>query len=149
MFQRQRAYQAPPTVPTGRYIYREIERDSNREREREPERARERERERESARARDERERQSAKERERQSAIEIEKERVRDRETFSDRDRKIEHQAPPTVPTITDSCCMRRARIGGSYTLVSLSLRLKDLLGPVTRVKKKKKGCTFPARAVP
>ena len=27
----------------------------------------------------------------------------------------------------------------GSWTLVSLSLRLKDLLGPVTRVKKKKK----------
>jgi len=28
--------------------------------------------------------------------------------------------------------------VGGSWTLVSLSLRLKDLLGPVTRVKKKK-----------
>jgi len=28
----------------------------------------------------------------------------------------------------------------GSYTLVSLSLRLKVFVGPVTRVKKKKKG---------
>ena len=28
-----------------------------------------------------------------------------------------------------------------NQTLVSLSLRLKDLLGPVTRVKKKKVGC--------
>ena len=34
----------------------------------------------------------------------------------------------------------RRARIRGSWTLVSLSLRLKDLLGSVTRVKKKKQG---------
>ena len=33
----------------------------------------------------------------------------------------------------------RRALIQGSLTLVSLSLRLKDLLGRVTRVKKKKK----------
>ena len=33
----------------------------------------------------------------------------------------------------------RRARIYGSHTLVSLNLRLKDLLGPVTRVKKKKR----------
>ena len=32
----------------------------------------------------------------------------------------------------------RQARIRGSQILVSLSLRLKDLLGPVTRVKKKK-----------
>ena len=30
--------------------------------------------------------------------------------------------------------------MSGSYTLVSLSLRLKDLLGPVTRVKKKRMG---------
>ena len=28
---------------------------------------------------------------------------------------------------------------GSAYTLVSLSLRLMDLLGPVTRVQKKKK----------
>ena len=33
----------------------------------------------------------------------------------------------------------RRARIRDPKTLVSLSLRLKDLLGPVTRVKKEKK----------
>ena len=32
----------------------------------------------------------------------------------------------------------RRARVQGSQTAASLSLRLKDLLGPVTRVKKKK-----------
>ena len=33
----------------------------------------------------------------------------------------------------------RRARIEGSQTLVSINLRLTDLLGPVTRVKKKNK----------
>ena len=42
----------------------------------------------------------------------------------------------------------RRARIRGSYTLVSLSLRLKDLLGPVTRVKKKE-GLRRPGRWPP
>ena len=33
----------------------------------------------------------------------------------------------------------RRARGQGPHTLVSLSFRLEDLLGPATRVKKKKK----------
>ena len=33
----------------------------------------------------------------------------------------------------------RQAHMSGSQTLVSLNLRPKDLLGPVTRVKKKKK----------
>ena len=32
-----------------------------------------------------------------------------------------------------------RASISGAYTFVSLNLRLKDLIGPVTRVKKQKK----------
>jgi len=35
--------------------------------------------------------------------------------------------------------CKDRRALRGSQTLVSLSLRLKDLLGPVTRVKEKKK----------
>jgi len=38
----------------------------------------------------------------------------------------------------------RRARIRGSYTLVSLSLRLKDLLGTVTRVKNRLTTCCCP-----
>ena len=42
----------------------------------------------------------------------------------------------------------RRARIYGAETLVSLNLRFKDLQGPVTRVKKKRRSISHPPSTV-
>ena len=57
---------------------------------------------------------------------------------------RLTYDLPTTRLQGGDSQCHcetvpRRARIQGSWTLVSLNLRLKNLLEPVTKVKKKKK----------
>jgi len=71
--------------------------------------------------------------------------RETERQSAQERERKIHRDEEKDRAS---GWAVDPARIEQMSTFVSLNLRLKDLLGPVTRVKKKKKKkmstCTYP-----
>jgi len=53
--------------------------------------------------------------------------------------RSDDHHATQQFQTGVEKDVFAKSKCSGIWTLASLSLRLKDLLGPVMRVKKKKR----------